>query len=47
LTIFIDKIPEYIQKINDKLTRIESIYKEEEYNKQTKKFIKNLKEKIL
>ena len=46
LNTFIDKIPEYIQKINDEVTKIESIYEEEEYNKQTKKFIEKLEEKI-
>ncbi len=46
LTTFIDKISEYIQKINDEEIRIESIYEEEEYNKQTKKFIKYLEERF-
>ena len=46
MTTFIDKIPEYIKKLNDEITKIESIYEEEEYDKQINKFIENLEEKI-
>ena len=46
LTTFIDEIPEYIKKIKDEVTKIESIYEEEEYDKQTKKCIEKLEEKI-